>query len=298
MDAKKKSALKRALGVTLIIMGGLVLLAVILGVLNALVADGKWSFGWTNYRYDDTGYEIGGGTLPYSEIECVEVDWIDGEVTVTVCDDRYPSLTEEAEGELAESVTVHWRVSEDGKTLSVKYRESSYYFAGNERNKKLTLRLPREMAEGLQSLEICTASANVMVKGIQAAELDFECASGNLIAEACVFQDFDAQNASGSVVCNSTVTGHFDAETVSGTVVLMTRTCPAETDIETVSGDIRLSLPEDAGMTLLWETVSGSFSMGKFAFEQQGGVYICGGGEHELDIQTVSGGLSFEELEE
>ena len=55
---------KKPLTVIAIVMGALLLGAVVMGVLNALVADGAWHFGWESYRYEDSGYEIGGASVP------------------------------------------------------------------------------------------------------------------------------------------------------------------------------------------------------------------------------------------
>ena len=114
------------------IIGGLVLGAILLGVLNGLVGKGEWNLGWTNYRYDDSAYHKGQGTIPAPALEKIELDWIDGSVTVVICQDAYVSVSESAPAELTEKTQLHWFVSEDGKTLSIKYRGSSSFFGTNK----------------------------------------------------------------------------------------------------------------------------------------------------------------------
>ena len=158
--------LKKALKIVGITAAALVLVAVLVGILNALIAGGTWKFGWTDYRYDDTGYEAGEGSVTHDGITEIDIDWIDGRVEIVLCQDRYISLTERADGALTEEGMLHYRVSADGKTLSVKYRASSWYFGNSQnKNKVLTVRIPEHMiASGqLQSLKIKTDSGDVRV---------------------------------------------------------------------------------------------------------------------------------------
>ena len=77
--------LKRVAVIAAITMGAFLLLAIVLGVLNALVGDGRWNFGWNDYRYDDEGYEVGEGTVPHTGITAIDLDWIDGGVEIVAC---------------------------------------------------------------------------------------------------------------------------------------------------------------------------------------------------------------------
>ncbi|MBQ9784661.1 MAG: DUF4097 family beta strand repeat protein [Clostridia bacterium] len=158
--------LKKVLKIIGIAAGSLVLLAVLVGILNAVVAGGEWNLGWTDYRYDDSGYEAGAGSVITDGITAIDVDWIDGSVKVELCQDRFISLSEQSGEELSEESMLHYRVSADGKTLSVKYRASSWYFGNSKnKNKTLILRIPEHMIESgqLQSLKIKTVSGAVVV---------------------------------------------------------------------------------------------------------------------------------------
>ncbi len=289
---KNKKRLKTGLIIGLSIIGGLILLAVLFGILNATVAKGKWNFGWSSYRYDETGYEIGGGTVPHNGITRIELDWIDGEVEILPCEDAYPSLTETANGELPESARLRWQVDDTG-ILRIKYRESSYYFSGNNRQKKLTLRLPESMLDGLICVDLDVVSSNVMVRNIRSARMELESVSGNFIAEGCRFSEVDAELVSGAFVCNSEVTHAFEVETVSGSVLLLSEMCPAQLDAESTSGEIKLTLPETVGMTLYWETVSGRLVNG-LGLTQSGSTYTSADGSAQIHVETKSGNLILE----
>ena len=106
---KQFKKMKKPLMITAIVIAALVLAAVVVGILNATVAGGSWNFGWSDYRYDESGYRVGSGTIPAHNITAMDVDWIDGNVQIVLCDDSYPSVTESAKTELTEDSLLRWR---------------------------------------------------------------------------------------------------------------------------------------------------------------------------------------------
>jgi hypothetical protein len=173
--------MKRATVIALIVVGVLVLGAVVVGVLNALVGGGKWTFGWSDYHYDDSAYAVGDGTVYATELTEISVDWIDGNVHIVVCDDDYPSLTERASELLTDDSRMRYLVSEDGKTLSVKYRKSSSFFGMSEnKNKDLTLRIPRKMFSQLTLVDIYVRSSRLTVEGIDVKNLSIRSEKGDV----------------------------------------------------------------------------------------------------------------------
>lgn len=178
----KKINLKKVLITIAIVLAALAVGGVVVGVLNALVADGEWSLGWSDYRYDESRYEIGEGSIPFTEITRIDVDWIDGEVEIVPCQDTYPSITEKADNELPDSAKLRWSVSEDGKTLSVKYRKSSWFFSlgSGSRNKKLILRIPERMLAQMTEIDVEVESASVTVTNINVPKLEISTETGDV----------------------------------------------------------------------------------------------------------------------
>ena len=175
---------KKIIKFTAIIFGGLIIGAILLGVLNGLVGKGEWNLGWTNYRYDDSAYHTGEGTIPAPAVESIDLDWIDGSVTVVICQDAYISVSESAPAELTEKTQLHWFVSEDGKTLSIKYRGSSSFFGTNkDKEKDLILRIPEKLIGQLKTLNINAVSSNITVSNIIIENINVKTASGNVTIE-------------------------------------------------------------------------------------------------------------------
>ena len=232
---QKRRSVQKMFKWTMIGAGVLVALAVIVGVCNALFADGEWTFGWTNYTYDDSDYEVGNGTVSADGIQKIDVRWVDGIVQILPCDDRYISLTEHAEKTLTEAEEVRWRVLQDGQTLSVQYRKSSWFF-GEGSNKNLTLRIPRSMFEQLSSLTVTVDSADVLIKEIESVSLSVQTEDGDLRAVDCVCDSLNMISKKGALVFEGAI-------------------CPTQAKIDVDRGSATLALPMNADFTLYWERI-------------------------------------------
>lgn len=177
-DQKKWQKICTVIGAIVV---GLVLLAVIVGILNGLIAKGEWEIGWSSYRYDETGYEIGGSSIPSKSVQHIDIDWIDGEVEIILCDDAFISITEAYEGELAEKDLMRYRLSEDLSTLSVKYRKSAAFVGiGGGADKKLTVRVPKSFIGQIATITVNARSADVLVDGVSAQALSVTTKRGDI----------------------------------------------------------------------------------------------------------------------
>ena len=241
--------------------------AVVTGVLNALIADGQWSFGWSDYQYDDSGYSLGEGSVGVKTITEIDLDWIDGNVRVIVCDDTYISFTEKAPSNLTDDSRVHWKVSEDGKTLSIKYRASSKFFgSGENKNKDLILRIPRKMMEQMSLIKINGVTSVISAEGILAKEITVTSSFGDVNAIDCVCQTLSLTAKRANVT--------FDGEI--GKVA----------NITVSQGDVTLRLPATASFALQME---GERPTLDFPVTERDGKLICGNGDVELNIAQNNG---------
>ncbi len=236
-------------------VGGLVLLAVLVGVLNALVGGGEWTFGWNAYRYDDSGYTVGDGTVYAQELAELDIDWIDGKVEIVICQDAYASVSERVTGDVSESSRMRFRVSEDGRTLSVKYLAPSTFFGGVENKKKdLIVRIPEKMLPQMEALRLKVVSSEVAV-------------------EAIPFSRISVEGVSGSVALG------IDART-------------EEISVVTVGGSVTLFATGEPSFTLAYTTVGGGTPLLDFPHERVDGSYVCGDGTTAITVETVGGELN------
>lgn len=105
------------------------------------------------YRYDDSGFTVGGGTIGVTVRE-IEVDWLTGPIRVEASeDDRYLSVSEYASGDLATRDQLRWSLDENGK-LTIMARASAEYLIGKQTAKVLILRIPSSAVAELERLTI------------------------------------------------------------------------------------------------------------------------------------------------
>ena len=164
-------------------------------------------------------------------------------------------------------------MSGDGKTLTVKYRKSSWFFAvgtGN-RNKKLTLRVPERFFEQLTEIDIDVESSAVTVKDMTAQKLSFESETGRLVTRGCTLSEVDA-------------------ESKSGVLDVGFASCPGKVELDSERGDLTLRLPSNAEFTLEFLTENGKIST-DFSLTQSGNRYTVGNGSAQLLAKTKKGDL-------
>lgn len=275
-----------------IAVGVLLIGAVVVGVLNALVADGKWTFGWNDYRYDESGYEIGDGTIPSKGVTRIALDWVEGDVELVACQDSFISLTEFSADALAESERLRWRVDENG-TLSIKYRKSSWFFGLGASNseKKLTLRIPESFFEGLTEINVETESADVVATDLFAASFVFHSSSGSLGIKNCAFLEVSADTVSGHMLTEELVSNSISLVSVRGNLDMTASLMPNHLQVSNDGGDVTLRLNEHASFRLDWATEKGSLAS-DLPLTREGDSYVCGGGTNTFSVTTVSGNLT------
>lgn len=257
-----------------------------------------------------------------SEVERVEIYWTAGTVLVQGWAEGLIQVREYAAAPLSGRTGMSCR-EEDG-TLAVRYRESGG--TGTVKDSKwLTVLVPEGL---LAELEITTTSADVILYGLELAALTVCTTSGDVVSGDCyvrkaelgaasgdvTLDSFHADEAelsstsgciSGDAVCVSleaeTVSGDVDLSalgelesaelrTTSGTVFLSVENPAArEIDVTSVSGDVNLSLPWGMGFTLAHATVSGDLETSYFDAARPNGRYAVGGGDCEIEVETVSG---------
>ena len=265
--------MKKPILILVCVLGTLLVGAVVLGVLNGLLGGGSWSIGWTDYRYEDgDAYTVGGGTVPYRGVKQIDLDWLEGEVEILICQDQYISLSEEWEENLAESSYLRWAVSGNGETLTVKFRKSEWFFSASLPDKHLTLRIPASMLEELREVKIKTRNVTLSIDGLCVDQLTLEGVNG----------DVSVKNAT---------LGALGVDWVNGSAFFSLCSTPSQLQIDKVNGDVTLELPQDAAFDLEWERVNGSLTT-PFSMTQQGDRYSCGGGGAAFAIDTVNGNLA------
>ena len=271
----------------------LLAVAVVVGILNGLIADGTWSFGWSSYRYDEADFEIGSGTVYSQSITDLEIDWIDGEVKIVLCDDALVSLTEEIEGEVADTALLRRRLSDNGTKLTVKYRASAAFLGCDSTgvNKTLTVRIPKSMAN-MQSLTVTAESAVIISDGISATSFSVTSKTGDVTLSNGRAERLSIQTVSGKIDADISVIGAATLVSKRGDLHLYTQTTPTLLDLNTQKGNMKLGIPADCGFLLELDADTNRFACDRTLSNVGELVYSYGDASSKIKLSAPKGSVS------
>lgn len=151
---------------------------------------------------------------------------------------------------------------------------------------ELNIAVPDSML--FDEIEIRTGSADVFVNGVNGDRLDVVTESGNTLVRGCAFTEMaEISSESGDVNMRGEA-GDFDLESLKGNVFFDCTSAPADGEMETDSGLLRLTLPDDTGFTAVFHTDSGSLRS-DFELKQRGSKYTFGSGRCTYRLDTKTG---------
>lgn len=224
-------------------------------------------------------------TVPTDGIRELEINWVSGNILIQTADVTEIQISESG----AANADCEMQVQTKGEKLSIAYAKGTEKFLGfgfhGELSKDLTITVPQNWE--CQDLEIDVASATVDIQNLTAWDLEFNGASGECKFTDCTVDSLDVNTASGDVYFTGRLRD-FDCEAASASIYADLSVVPEEMDLETMSGLMDITLPEDAGFTVSMESMKASFSS-EFETTTQGNRYICGNGQCKISVESMSG---------
>lgn len=222
-----------------------------------------------------------------NEITDIKIDWVSGSIRIRAAEDAQG--IEIRESEVSDS-RYKMVCSQEGSTLKIGYCESSLrsLLGKNPLNKDLTILVPQDFS--LKELEIDSASAELTVQNLSIREVSVDTASSESRFETCTVDTLDVDTASGSVYFEGSL-NKLDFDSASAGVEAVLSNVPYEIDMDTGSGSLTLFLPEDAGFTAKLDTLSGDFDS-TLDFSVKSGKYVRGNGACDIDVSSMSGGVT------
>lgn len=265
-----------------------VVLCMLTGVLLlALLGESDWNFGVIKlggFAYDDEGFSVGNGKTTET-VRNIDIDWVSGKVTLVATDGDRVVISEDYNGDEDEH-RLRWKI--EGGELSVKYRGPSW-FGADGLSKDLTVEIPQTMLDGLDEIHVDAVSAEQVIS-LPAKELEIDSVSGTVTVNG----DYDLveiDTVSGNVRFNGTVRD-FDISGVSARLELYLAEQANSLDVDTVSGDVEVVLPENAtGFRINTDTLSGDVDVRGF---DGGSNRRWGDGSMEINMDGVSAKLIVE----
>lgn len=174
-----------------------------------------------------------------------------------------------------------------GNTLILRFCDDNWEhgFRVKGISKDLTIMVPRNWQ--CSSLEIDAASASVEVNGLTIREVEFDGASGKCEFSNCTVDIMDLDTASGDIEFYGSLNIlECDAASASFTGVLTNH--PTRLDMETMSGDLDITLPEDCGFTVNLDGLRTNFTS-DYPTTVKNGDQVYGDGSCRINISAMSG---------
>ncbi len=279
------------------------------------------------YRYADAAdYTAGAKEFSADDLHALDIDWIDGAVELLPSEDGKIHVKESSSFSLEETdKQVHTRVAEG--TLFIRYAVSGKRVSSLR--KTLTVRIPEGLSLrsasinaisaplGLTSLSaekaaFSTTSGEIRLETIRATSLVAETTSGGITLSGVSANTLKLESTSGGMTLIDTVTKTLTADSTSGSLRFTgeAETITADTTsgsvrltpsvgilreirVESISGDVTVTLPATAGFSASLDSMSGRFS-GEFDARLTDGEYVYGDGKIHISVETNSGNLRIE----
>lgn len=267
-----------------------------------------------DYWYENAeDYRIGGVTLDQM-VDSLDIDWIDGRVTVVRGQGTAVTLNETSPKDLEERDLLRWWL--DGSTLRVRYAENGHH-TFDKLEKELTVTLPEgeltslavttrsaaiHVDQAARSVSLQTASGTVDAR-CGAARAEINTASGSVhytddgLSSGGEGLSLDVSTASGGVTVTAERVKSIAVHTASG-AVRITADSVDQMDVQSGSGSITLTLPADsAGFAADITTASGEIT-DALGMRRENGRYVFGDGHASVRLQTASGHITVEPLKD
>lgn len=228
------------------------------------------------------------GSAAPAAIREIKIKWISGSVTVESGDVQEITFLESGNG--TDKYEMVWKQS--GDELVIQYSKDSN-IAGfglhfGDGNKDLTVTVPRGWV--CDSLELDTASTDLAVRDMIIREMEIDSASGTAKFENCTVSSLDVDTASGDVTFTGSLS-ELDFEAASASFTGVLENVPDKVKMDSMSGGLTLTLPEDAGFTVSLDAMSSDFSS-DFPTVKKNKSYVCGDGHCKIDVDAMSGDVS------
>ena len=263
----------------------LVLILVLIGVLvKGLEHDGfLWEPGNSNTV-------TGSGSIDMNQIENIEIEWVSGSVDVTIVPETESKISfRETNGE--EHPMVH---EIKGKTLVIRFTKPSVNLSFGNLNtpdKDLKVEIPANWL--CRSLDISAVSADVTVLLPNARDVEVENGSGKTELRLENSNNVSVETVSGEVSfigqCDE-----FECNSVSGDCDVFLYEDAKEITLESVSGDLTVSLFKEYGFTASIDSASGNI-YSDYSTSVSGGRHTYGDGKIRIEAETVSGDIFIRE---
>lgn len=215
----------------------------------------------------------------------IQVEWAAGTITIQPGETDQILFYEQGSMETDQQLVY----SQAGNKLTIQYQKQEVYIGIHSTvSKDLVITVPRDWSG--EVIEIEAAAANVQMRNITVREVEFDSASGTALFDGCALEKLDIDTASGDIEFYGTL-NILDFDAMSAKLTAVLENAPRSMELDTMSGDVDLTLPADCGFTVSIDAASSDFST-DFDTTTKKGSHIHGDGSCHIDISAMSGDVA------
>ena len=250
-----------------------------------------------------------------NSISNISINTVSSDVNVILSkDDKIKVHFHGTTSELSRAPKLETSLNGDKLDISIKYPKQIMSLVNFSLNTKLDVYIPESYKESasietvsgevsidklqMDNFKTHTTSGDVSINSIVANVTDFNSVSGSTHIKELFAKSSDFETTSGDIKIEA-ITGDLEADSVSGTITASYKEFNNEVEAETVSGDVRLSLPKDSEFKVDFSTTSGELNndfplvvTGKI--EKRNVKGTVGSGQKTIKIETTSGDASID----
>lgn len=218
-----------------------------------------------------------------SQVKDLNILWVAGTITVQPGDVEDIIFSES--GVSSERYAMIWKQTDSKLTIQFCKGSVSGINADDFLTKDLVITVPRDW--NCNSLDIDAAAASLFVNDLTIREVEIDSASGACEFENCTVDSLDLDTASGDVEFYGSL-NELDCDAASASFTGVLTNNPSRINMDSMSGDLDITLPASCGFTVSMDAMSSDFSS-DFETTSKNGNYVYGDGSCRINVSAMSG---------
>lgn len=279
---------------------------------NFNVDNKGWSYNFTS-NVETISTDVNTELSTFSDsFSNIDIDLVNEDFILEVWNNNYTEIT--IESSFDESKRPKINLSDN--TLQIKAPNRNNVRVLNSQD-KVVVKIPENLGKKLNKVNIDVVSGAILVSSIVSELTSASTVSGRINFDGCDFeelrtnsvsgnsnvtqssvQEIISESISGQIRISSDISKNFECSAVSGDIIVETNIMPSlGGDCETVSGSVKIYLPENNGFVLDYQSTSGSITnefTGSKMKKSGENSYKSGG--IDFDVETISGSISISKI--
>lgn len=231
--------------------------------------------------------------VPAADYSNLKIQWAAGNITILPKEGITEiQVQEDAAG--ASRYTMFCKTS--GNTLVIRFCEEDLRFSilDTDITKDLIITVPADWV--CRKLELDVAASDLLVQELTIREVDFDGASGTCDFADCIIEELDMDTASGDVTFRGELK-RLDFDAASASFRGEFRNTPDSIDMDGMSGELDIALPEDCGYTLYADGLSSRCSSEFIGAEVRNGAFCYGDGRCRINVDGMAVDVNIRKLD-